>query len=284
MTSEQSGFVPCGGQCRHKVLHLLGLHEIAFRFVSPMQQRRLKEHRQCEFVGMGSDMLMLRVGEGAGSIVHRSNHIACEWQRGIVGSSLRSEGGVIIIPLRSIYSLYTYEVGICALPTSWNCRAVEVDHQMMACGTFEKVDTIFHRLLFVACKEVDLHSCHTHLLKPCKLTLTVFGSIESLMRSWCTPSLYPCCGRVIPQYGFDSFFMSITYGILYVAAVFHLVPFRIDEYVRPVHLHCHINILPYYLIVIRAMIICPIYPRYRTWFNPRSVLDATRLTDIGDKC
>ena len=37
ITSEQSGLVPCGGQCRHEVLHLLGLHEIALRFVSPMQ-------------------------------------------------------------------------------------------------------------------------------------------------------------------------------------------------------------------------------------------------------
>ena len=77
--------------------------------------------------------------------------------------------------------------------------------------------------------------------------------------------------------------MSITYGILYVAAVFHLVPFRIDEYVRPAHLHCHINILLYYLIVIGAMVVCPIYPRNRTWFNPRSVLYAARFTDISNE-
>ena len=77
--------------------------------------------------------------------------------------------------------------------------------------------------------------------------------------------------------------MSITYGILYATAVLHLVPFGIDEHVWPVHLHCHIHVFTYYLIVVAAMVICPVNPRHRAWLYPRCVLDAARVADIGDK-
>ena len=197
--------------------------------------------------------------------------------------SLGSECSIVVIPFRSIYSLNTYEVRICSLPSSWYCRSVEVDHQMMPCGTFQQVDTVFHRLLLVSGEEINLHSCHTHLLKPCKLPLAVFGGIQSLMRSRCAPCLNPCSRRIIPQYRFDAFVEGIAYGILDVATILHLVPFGINKHVWPVHLHCHIHVFLYNLIVIAAMVVSPVYPRHRARFYPRCVFYTARITDIGDK-
>ena len=103
------------------------------------------------------------------------------------------------------------------------------------------------------------------------------------MRTWCAPSLYPCRRGVIPEYWFHAIIVGIAYGILNISAILHLVPFGINEYVWPVHLHSHIHILLHNLIVVGAMIVCPVYPRHRTWLYPRCVLNAARVADIGDK-
>ena len=59
---------------------------------------------------------------------------------------------------------------------------MEVDQQVMACGTLKQVDTIVHVKLTVAREKVDLHACHTDFLTPSELFLTVLRLIEAELR------------------------------------------------------------------------------------------------------
>ena len=174
----------------------------------------------------------------------------------------------IVIPLGTIDALNCHEVRICALPASWYCCSMEVHHEMMACCTFQEVDAILHCLLLVSSKEVNLHTCHSHLLEPCELSFSVFWCIESLMRSRSTPLLNPCRRTVIPQQRLDSIVEGISDGIFDVATILHLIPLGIDKHVRQIQLNSHINIFLHYLIVVAAMIICPVDPRHATWHDP----------------
>ena len=199
---EQTGLVPDGRQGREELLHVMGLGQITLGTVGQMLQTTLEEHRQCQFMGMCSDMRMLRVAECARGIVHRTNHITGERQCGIVGSRLLGEGRHIIIPLGTIDALGTHQVGIGALPATRDGGTMEINQQMVLGSTLQQVDAIVHILLGIAREEVDLHASHTNLLAPGKLLLTVFGLVQTELRTGST--IYPTHRGVVPDKGLDT--------------------------------------------------------------------------------
>lgn len=88
-----------------KVLHGLGLGKETFGSVCQVLKARLEEDGESQLVGMGGDVWMLGVGEGAWGIVHRSYDIACEGESGVVGGSFLGECRHIVVPLCSVYTL-----------------------------------------------------------------------------------------------------------------------------------------------------------------------------------
>ena len=208
-------------------MHGLWLGKEAFGSVCQMLETRLEEDGESQLVGMGGNVWMLRVGEGAWGIVHRSYDIACERESGIVGGCLLGEGRHIVVPLCSVDTLGREEVGIGALPSSWDGRSVEVDEEMVASGSFEEVDAVAHVHLVVAREEVNLHSCHTEALAPGELLLAVFRFIESELWSW--SAIDPSHGGVVPYHGSYALVFGIAYGIFHSLAVLELVPLGVDE-------------------------------------------------------
>ena len=99
---HQAGLIPCRGQIAQEVLHLLGLCIIALGFVGQMLEAALEKHRQGQFVGIGGDMGVLRIAERTWCVVHRSDDVAGERQRGIMTGSLRCEGRHVVVPFGPI--------------------------------------------------------------------------------------------------------------------------------------------------------------------------------------
>ena len=89
----------------------------------------------------------------------------------------------IVIPLGTIDALRREQVGISTLPTTWDGSAVEVHQQVVTGCTLHQVLTIVHVHLIVAAEEVYLHTCHTNLLAPGKLLLTILRFVQTVLRS-----------------------------------------------------------------------------------------------------
>ena len=194
-------------------------------------------------MSMGRDMRMLRIRKGARRIIHRAHDAAGKWQGSIMASSLFCQHRFIIIPFRSIHTLGREQVGISALPAAGNSSTMKVNRKMMACRTLQEVDAILHRFLFIASKEVNLHSSYAHFLQPGKLLLPVFRSIQSIVRTWCTPSLNPCSRRIIPKQRLHTPILSIFQSLLDGGSILHLIPFCINQYVWQMQGLRHIYIL-----------------------------------------
>ena len=111
IAAEQTCLVPCCRQVGEEIPHFVGLGEQAFGTVGKMLQGRLEDDGEGEFVGLGGDVRMLRVGEGAGSIVHRANDITREGQRAVVSCSTMGKSAIVVVPFGSIDGLHRHEVG-----------------------------------------------------------------------------------------------------------------------------------------------------------------------------
>ncbi len=151
---------------------------------------------------------------------------------------------------------------------------------MMASRTLQEVNAILHRLLLIASEEVNLHSCHAHLLQPSELLLSILWSIQSLMRSRRTPCLNPSRRGIIPKQRFDTIVLGVLQSLLNGRTILHLVPFCINQNVWQFQNLRHIYIFLDDIQVVAAMIVSPVYPAYASRMNPRSIFQATRRTDI----
>ena len=189
--------VPHRRQMAQEILHLLGLGEETLGSVGQMLQATLKKHGECQFMGMGGDVRMLGVAERTWGIIHRTNHVACEWECGVMTSRLLRKSRHVVIPFRTIDALCGKQVGPCALPPSRNGRAMEVDQQVMSGGTLEQVEAVVHVALIVAREEVDLHASHAQTLTPSELLLTVLWFVEPELGT--RGAIYPSYRRVIPD-------------------------------------------------------------------------------------
>ena len=271
--------IPYCRQGREELLHVVGLGQITLRTVGQMLQAALEEHGQGQFVGMSGDMRMLRVAERTGGVVHRAYDIAGEGQRGIMGSSLVGKCRYVVVPFGTIDALGAHQVRIGTLPATGNGSAVEVDQQMMLGGTLQQVDAIVHVLLGVAGEEVNLHTGHANLLAPGKLLLAVFGLVQAELRARGT--IDPADRRVIPYHWLDAHRLGIVHRILNSLAVFHLVPFGINEHVWQMQGNGHIHVFLDDVVVVGAMIIGPVDPRHRAGMNPTGIGNLTGFRHIG---
>ena len=55
-----------------------------------------------------------------------------------MAGSLVGESGYVIVPLSTVYALGSHQVRPCALPSSGNGGAMEINQQMMTGGSFEQ--------------------------------------------------------------------------------------------------------------------------------------------------
>ena len=178
-----------------------------------MLDARLEYDRERQFMGMSGDVWMLRVGECAWGIVHRTDDITSKWQRGIMPCGLVGECRHIVIPFCSIDALGAYKVGIGALPSPRNCCTMEIDEQMMLCGTLKKFYHVSYIEIVVTGKEINLHTLDTDFLTPCELFLSVVGIIESEFRTRCP--VYPADRGIIPDDWLDARFDTFLDCIFY---------------------------------------------------------------------
>ena len=233
-------------------------------------------------MSMGSDVRMLRIRESTRRIVHRTYHVTREWQCGIVSSCTLSESGHIVVPLSTIHTLCGKQIGISALPTTWNGSTMEIHQQMVTGSTFEQVDAVIHIHLVVSREKVNLHTSHTNLLTPRKLLLTVFRFVQAIFRTRST--IHPSYRRVVPNQWLHPFRLGIIDSIHHRLAIFHLIPLRINQHVWKVQscrkIHIHLDDV----IIVGAMIICPIHPRHNTRLNPAGISQFARFRHIRDQC
>ena len=185
--------------------------------------------------------------------------------------SLVGECRHIIIPFCSIDALGAYKVGIGALPSPRNCCTMEIDEQMMLCGTLKKFYHVSYIEIVVTGKEINFHTLDTDFLTPCELFLSVVGIIESEFRTRCP--VYPADRGIIPDdwldARFDTFLDCIFYRLTLIGCnLWHFIPFCINQNVRQLHLYSQIDVFPYYIYVIGTMIIRPINPRSNAWLDP----------------
>src|SRR5574344_937930 len=280
-TSHKASLIPCGWKVAEEILHLLRLSQETLWAGCQVLEGRFKEHGESQLMSMRGDMWMLRVGESTWSVVHRSYHIAGERKRGIVGCGFLGEGRHIVIPLCTIHAFSGEEMGICALPATWDGSTVEIDQQMMACRTLKKVKAIIHVHLVVAREEVNLHACHTNLLAPRKFLLTVFWLVQAELRARSTVD--PAYRRVVPDEWLHPLRLGIIDSIYHCLAIFHLVPFSINQHVWQLECLGKINILLDDVIVVRTMIVGPIDPGDHTRMYPSSVCQFAGFRHVGNK-
>ena len=240
--------VPNRWKCGKELLNIMRLRQITFRTVCQMLQTTLEEHSQSEFVSMRSDVGMLRVAECARGIVHRTNDISSERQHGIMRGGLCCKGRHVVIPFCTIYALCTHQVRPSSLPATRNGSTMKVNEQMMTSCTLQQVNAVVHIHLIISRKEVNLHASHTNPFAPSKLLLTVFRLVQAELRTRRT--IYPSNRRIVPNQGLHALRLRIIDCILDGLAVFHLVPFSIDENIRQFQRHRHIDIFLDNLIVI----------------------------------
>ena len=231
-------------------------------------------------------MRMLRVAERTGRIVHRTDDITGEGQCGIMTGSLIGEGSDIVIPLSTIDALCTHQVGPCALPATGYRSTVEVDEQVVAGSTLQQVELEVHILLVITGEEVNLHTSHTDLLTPGKLTFAVFGLVETELRGRST--IDPPYRRVVPDERLDTLRLGIGYGILDGLALVggqlvHIVPLGIDEHVGQTECLCHVYIFLDDVEVVGAMVVSPVNPRHHTGAYPTGVGNLSGGADISNQ-
>ena len=281
IAANKAGLIPNSGQLTEEFLHLVGLCVVALGLVGQMLQGRFVEHGKRQLVGIRGDMRMLRVGEGARRVVHRSDDIAGEGQRGVMGSRLLGERTYVVVPLGTIHGLGGEQVGIGALPAAGDGGTVEVDQQMMLGRTLQEIDAVVHVHLVIAREEIDFHTSYTNLLAPGELLFAVLGLVESVLRRGST--INPAHRRVVPDEGFDAFRLGIVHRILNGIAVFHGVPLGIDEHIGKMQFDRHIDVFLDDVIVVRAMVIGPVDPRHHAGMNPVDIVELTGFGDVGDE-
>ena len=183
--------------------------------------------------------------------------------------SLLGEGCHIIIPFRTIDPFRTQQIGTCALPASGDGGSVEVDKQMVTGSTFQQVLTVVHVHLVVAREEVYLHACHTNLLAPGKLLLTVLGLVQAVFG--CRGSVYPAHAGVVPYHGLHTLRFRVGHRVLHGLAVLHGVPFGIDEHVGEFQTLGHVGISLDDVVVVAAVVVGPVDPGGHTRLDPAGV-------------
>ena len=163
---------------------------------------------------------------------------------------------------------------------------MEVDKQMVARSRLQEVEAVVHVHLVVAGEEVDLHASHTHLLAPGELFLTILGLVQTVFGGRCPVD--PSNAGVVPDHRLDALLLCVGDGVLDGLALVgrqlvHLVPFGIDEHVGQTECRSHIDILLDDVVVVRAVIVCPIDPGNHAGLYPTRILQLTRIADIRDE-
>ena len=136
---------------------------------------------------------------------------------------------------------------------------MEIHHQVMPGGILQYVEIVVHHFGIVRKEEIHLDAGYAEALEPGKLLLAPFRLQEPVLRLR-SAFPYPGSTGVVPEIDLHTLLAGIGKEVGDIPAVLHFRPFPVDETVRPAQIGCKVNERLVELEILRAMVVCPIYP------------------------